>query len=296
MVTIHLSGGFGNQLHSYAFGYAMAKKRLDVLAIDTAIQDAPWFFRNPDILNLNIKFDKRITYPIGRNIWDRALLNRICYHNAVGWGTIKVQEDEKKGNLQGYYEKTQKYKNIYLKGNWDSVKYFADEVDDIKKMYTFNKPLGTEAGRISEEISGTPSSVTLHYRRGDYVKLGACIKPDYFVRAMQYMGNYLEHPTFFCFSEDLEWVKKQFCGLPFRIRYVEYNSNEKGLEDFRLLQEGQHQIISNSSYSWWAAFLNKHENKIVIAPFALNGNIWGKEFCLKEWIGMPFEMLRGEKC
>lgn len=288
MVIVHLSGGFGNQLFSYAFGYAMAKKRNDKLVIDTAIQDQDWFFRNPDILNLKIQYDKRITYPIRRDIISRGIMNKINFRRAIGWQTDIFKEKDVEGFIDEYYAATRKSRDIYLKGNWGSVKYFSNVVNQIREMYVFQQPLSEEAQKIEEKIRSDKNSVTLHYRRGDYVRLGACMTADYFIKAMDYLDEKLDHPVFYCFSEELKWVEEQFRLLPYEIEYMDYQSPDKGIEDFRLIQSGNHQIISNSSYSWWAAYLNTNPNKIVVSPI-----IWDKEFCLPEWKGIQCEMIRG---
>lgn len=287
MVIVHLSGGFGNQLFSYAFGYAMAKKRNDKFAIDTAIQDAPWFFRNPDILNLDIRYDTHITYKIGRSIVERALLNKIIFRNKIGWNTRVIKEaGQEKIFLDGYYDICRPYEMVYFKGNWVSEKYFKDVTNEIRDMFVFKAPLSEGAATVCKEIEQCKNSVTIHCRRGDYKRLKACITADYFCTAMQYMSEHLDNPVFYCFSEEQDWAKKQFRGLPYDIRYPEYQSAEKGIEDFRLLQAGKHQIISNSTYSWWAAYLNDNPKKIIVTP---QGGICDEEFCLKEWIKFPYE-------
>lgn len=288
VVIVHLSGGFGNQLFSYAFGFAMAQLRNDSFAIDTAIQDAPWFFRNPDILNLNIEFDKRVSYRIGRTLPERAVLNRIRFKNAVGWTTRVIQEKEcnKEISLEYCNAVTKDYKNIYLKGNWGSEKYFENVKKEIRNMYTFQKPLNREVKNLYDEITSNETSVTIHCRRGDYVALGACIKADYFIRAMEYMTQRLRNPRFYCFSEDIEWAKTSFANTPYSICYPEYVSEDKGMDDFRLLSAGKHQIMANSTYSWWAAYLNSNLHKIVVMP---QGGICDEKLCVKEWIKFPYE-------
>lgn len=287
MVIVHLSGGFGNQLFSYAFGYAMAKERNDKLVIDTAIQDQDWFFRNPDILKMKIQYDERVTYPIRRDIFSRAIINKINFRRAIGWHTALFREKDVEGFFKEFYEATSNYSNIYLKGNWDSIKYFGSVGEEIKKMYIFQQPLSKTAQKIEDKIRSNKNSVTLHYRRGDYVKLGACIKTDYFINAMRYVNEKLDHPVFYCFSEDLCWVEEQFRSLPFEINYMDYESPDKGMEDFRLIQSGYHQIISNSTYSWWAAYLNANPDKIVVAP-----NNWTSEFCLQGWTSMQCKLMK----
>lgn len=281
MVIVHLSGGFGNQLFSYAFGYAMAKKRNDKLVIDTAIQDQDWFFRNPDILNLKIQYDKRITYPIRRDIISRGIMNKINFRRAIGWQTDIFKEKDVEGFIDEYYAATRKSRDIYLKGNWESVKYFENEAEEIRKMFSFKQPLSKQAQKIEEEIHSNINSVALHYRRGDYVRLGACLPVDYFIKAMDYFNKMIDSPIFYCFSEDLEWVEEQFRTVPYKIKYMNYESKDKGLEDFRLIKSGSHQIISNSTYSWWAAYLNNNPDKIVAAPASWN----------PEWRGMQCEMI-----
>lgn len=294
MVIVHLSGGFGNQLFSYAFGYAMARKRNDLFAIDTAIQDAPWFFRNPDILEMNIVYDKRITYSITRKTIDRVLLNKVRFHKAIGWSTKEIKEDKEiaeSATLDLYFQRTLKDKNIYLRGDWGKNCYFKEYEEDIRKMYTFREDL-SENGKVIMEEMRNCNSVSIHYRLGDYVRLGASPSPNYFIQAMNYIEKKVKEPIFYCFSEDLEWVKAQFKDLPFHIKYVDYSCAKKGIEDFRLLQEAKHQIISNSTYSWWAAYLNRNVNRIVVAP---TGQMWKEEFYLPEWIKLPFDPIKSRE-
>lgn len=289
MVIAHMSGGFGNQLFSFAFGYSLARSREEEFWIDTAIQDAPWFFRNPDILKLNIEYDKRITYKIGRTIPDRAFFNKIRFRNAIGWSTKKIMEQDISSREEWVsYCRAQKG-NIYIQGNWSMESVFLPVKDDILRMYTFKEPLRGDAEKIADDIQSNPNTVGIHYRRGDYVKIGISIKPSFYRSAMDKIAELIENPIFYCFSEDLEWVKEQFKEYPYDIRYPEYQSDDKGIDDFRLLSLCNHQINANSSYSWWAAYLNKNENKKVVCPCDWDKG-WPLEFYLDEWIKLPFEM------
>lgn len=106
---------------------------------------------------------------------------------------------------------------------------------------------------------------------------------------MEEIEKWIKAPEFYCFSEDIEWVKETFREVPFKLHYPEYISEDKGVEDFRLLTAGRHQIISNSSYSWWAAYLNSNSGKKVVAP-CREDSIWNKEFVMKEWIPLSFTL------
>lgn len=287
MTIVHLSGGFGNQLFSYAFGYAVAKARNEKLVIDTAIQDAPWFFRNPDILKMNIVYDRRLTYPIGRSLFERALLNKIRFRMAIGATTSIITENDVKIHDNPINYCVQKKGNIYLKGNWGNESWFVSVYEEIKKHFEFKEELTGEAKKIADDITKCPQSVTMHVRRGDYVKIGVALEKQYFLDAMAYMASVLDNPVFYCFSEDLEWAKNAFENTAYDIRYMQYESEDKGIDDFRLLSLGKHQIISNSSYSWWAAYLNKNAEKKVIIP-CKEGTTWDKEFVVNGWIPMEF--------
>lgn len=289
MVIVHLSGGFGNQLFSYAFGYAVAKERGDTLAIDTAIQDMDWFFRNPDILNMDITYDKRVSYRVGNRIWERGPINKWHFYRGIGLGTKVITErevDELGVWSERFIGKIHEHENIYLKGNWGTEKYFKPVAEEIKAQMVFKEPLPKEAAALYKEIKETPDSVTLHYRRGDYVKLGISPAPAYFIEAMRYVAHQKKTPVFYCFSEDQEWVREQFRELELDIRYPKYKSECASIEDFRLLGAAKHQIISNSSYSWWAAYLNKQAETVVI-PYS--NKVWTPDFGLEEWIKLPFD-------
>ena len=290
MVISHLSGGFGNQLFSYAFAYAVAKARGEELWIDTSIQDSDWFFRNPDILNLNIKFDKRLSYKIGRSKLDK-ILNRIRFRSAIGWNTKIIKESDIP-NVDGWFSTCVNQKgNIYIKGNWSCEEQFITAKSDILDMYSFNNSLSLGAQKVADEISSQKVSVGLHYRRGDYVKIGIVPSPDYFFDAMSSMSSRFNNPVFYCFSEEIDWVKKQFEGLPYDIRYPEYDSDNSSLEDFRLYSMCKHQIASNSSYSWWGAYLNTNENKYIIAPTDYDGG-WSTKLYPKGWDLRPLKFLK----
>ncbi len=283
MLIVHIGGGFGNQLFTYAFGYALAKRRGESLYIDTAIQDAEWFFRDPLILSMNIEYGKRISYKIGRSFLDRAILNRIRYRLSIGLFTKEIRENpEDKGRFHEEYLEV-KDPRVYMRGDWQAETYFSNIREDLLRCFTFREALSVEANTLYEEINQNPNSVTIHLRRGDYVALGICPSEEYFIRAVKMLTDKLDHPVFYCFSEDIEWVKALLSPLKLDIRYPQYQTEKKDIEDFRLLGAGSHMILSNSSYSWWAAWLNSKKDKTVICPQMEKGD-WNGDFWPAGWI------------
>ena len=111
-------------------------------------------------------------------------------------------------------------------------------------------------------------SISLHIRRGDYVSdtaHGTC-DLSYYRKAVEYFINlYGKNLEIFAFSDDPEWVFKNL-KLPMDIQFIEHNSSKKNYEDLRLMSQCNHNIIANSSFSWWGAWLNKSPKRTIISP------------------------------
>jgi hypothetical protein len=123
---------------------------------------------------------------------------------------------------------------------------------------------------IAQEI-GQSNAISLHVRRGDYVHNsntlathGLC-SLDYYQTAINYITERVAQPNFFIFSDDITWVKDNL-KVDFKCRFVDHNHGTESYNDMRLMSLCQHHIIANSSFSWWAAWLNPNHKKIVIAP------------------------------
>ncbi len=269
MVIFRLSGGFGNQLWSFAAAYACAKEQGQILALDTSTQEAAWFFRDYDIGHYDIRFDQKICYRLGDAKLDHLLWNHVYRRAALGLFTPTVKEKDKSVYDPHAFDRSANgYKGrVYYVGDWQHARYFEKYEEDIRKMFVYKEPLSEEAGHIKEEIMYTPNSVAVHVRRGDYVRIGIAQNAGFYRNAVECMAEKLgKDAVFYCFSEDLEWVRDAFKNLPYEFRYMDYESDNKGLEDFELMRCCRHNIISRSSYSWWAARLNINPDKIVVYP------------------------------
>ena len=162
----------------------------------------------------------------------------------------------------------QYYKNIYLDGYWQSELYFKDIRNEIIEDFLIKAPFGERATMYLADIQ-TSKSVSIHIRRGDYVSNthtnnihGVC-DLNYYQIAINYMISNVENPKFYIFSDDITWCKIHFDHLDNKI-FVENTNN--ALEDLELMKSCQHNIIANSTFSWWGAWLNQNTKKIVIAP------------------------------
>ena len=179
--------------------------------------------------------------------------------------------------------------NVYLNGYWQSEKYFNNIEDIIRKEITFKKePNDLNKKHIDKIISA--NSVSVHIRRGDYMnnpstkkKLGLC-SDEYYFKAINYIAENIENIHFFIFSDEPQIAKNLLEKIKHPKTFI-YNNNDNGSEDLRLMSYCKHNIIANSSFSWWGAWLNKNNNKIVTAPkhwFNYNPN--PNDLILDTWI------------
>ena len=184
-----------------------------------------------------------------------------------------------------YFEENKRFQakifdwdNIYLEGYWQSEKYFPDAAETLKKEFGLesvreNQPnscgLSNQAGKRLQEIEQT-QAVSIHVRRGDYLLpqnqalFGGICTEHYYEKAMKTIADSHPDVTFYLFTNDSEWAKG-WLEKPYRIKLVEW-AGAKDYELLTLMSRCKHNILANSSFSWWASYLNENPDKMVIAP------------------------------
>jgi hypothetical protein len=160
--------------------------------------------------------------------------------------------------------------DVYLDGYWQSDLYFKDIRNILlSELQPIAKP-GKENQALLEKME-EENSVALHIRRGDYLSNPLAAKHHgvcplhYYQEAIQIIVSKVQNPHFYVFSDDLEWAKKNL-DLQFPVIFVGNNKGDQAFQDLRLISNCKHQIIANSSFSWWGAWLNLNPDRIVIAP------------------------------
>lgn len=160
--------------------------------------------------------------------------------------------------------------NIILDGYWQSEKYFSDIPDILHREFTIKYPQDFQSRRFADLIQST-NSISLHLRRTDYVQdaltnkiHGACDQ-SYYDRCVKYIAEQVSNPHFFVFSDEPQWAKENL-QLGFPTTIVDCNDASRNYEDLRLMSMCKHNIIANSSFSWWGAWLNSNPSKLVLAP------------------------------
>lgn len=160
----------------------------------------------------------------------------------------------------------------YLDGYWQSFRYFSSEASLIASDFTFRRELQGENACIGRMIDAHPESASIHVRRGDYVSHRSAAKHhgtcgvEYYREAMAYLRTRSSQPMqYFVFSDDLNWAEDKL-PLPPSTVFVQQNRGADSHFDLQLMARCRHNILANSSFSWWAAWLNGHDRKTVIAP------------------------------
>ena len=161
-------------------------------------------------------------------------------------------------------------KDVYLDGYWQSEKYFVDIQDIIRREFTIKYAQDPQSQEVAEHIAST-QSVSVHVRRSDYVSdsetnrtHGSC-DLDYYKQCVSLITGKITNPHFFVFSDEPSWTTKNL-RLNYPTTFVTHNDSDKAYEDLRLISMCKHNIVANSSFSWWGAWLNPNPDKIVLGP------------------------------
>jgi hypothetical protein len=285
MAIVKISGGLGNQLFQYAFGKYLS----DIYGYDvqyhivTFANSKSFTNRDLEISNFNVdlpeisdaillRYSKLPPY-----MWrlERKLIQLFpCLSD------IKIVQKTP-------HELPPKIRDAYFDGFWQLYQYPEKVRSHLQEKIKLSKEQETKFKDIIKEIQ-TSASTSIHIRRGDYMNITANKKifevcnVSYYQNAIKTIEIQYPNSVFFIFTEDMDWAKKNFIGNKFI--FIEGNS---AIEDMLLMSLCQNNIIANSTFSWWGAWLNNNPDKIVIAPkqwYVGKLNESTKDLIPKEWI------------
>lgn len=289
MVVVKLIGGLGNQMFQYATGLALAKKHNTELFLDTEALRSPAGTHSPRIFELDhFAIKASIAGATQLNTFDlksSGWLNRIklLFPNLFS----KLIFNENKPNFQKVFLKLPP--DTYLNGYWQDARYFDHIRKDLMADFELKEENNSYLQLKKQILENT--SVSIHVRRGDYVSFPAAaefhgnLSLDYYKKAMQAIESTLKHCRYFMFSDDPSWCEEHF-GFLKDLTIVSKNAGLTAQEELKLMSHCTHHIMANSSFSWWAAWLNQHDTKIVIAPAKWYSKTPTEKLGLKEpnWI------------
>jgi hypothetical protein len=267
MIIVKLIGGLGNQMFQYALGRRLSIERnvpfkLDATAFDT------YLLHGYGLSYLNVQAEKATRAEIDRFTLPSSRFRR-TFEKLPWTGRYPVVRE----TSFRYDPRPLDFgKSAYLEGYWQSEKYFDVAVDSIRSDFQVRAPLegkNLEVSRLAESTE----SVAIHVRRGDYaanpetLKVHGLCGLDYYRAAIEMLRSKLPEKKlhFFLFSDDPQWVRENL-KLEFSSIFVDFNDATRNYEDLRLISNCKHQIIANSSFSWWGAWLNRNPTKVVLAP------------------------------
>lgn len=173
--------------------------------------------------------------------------------------------------------------NVFYDGYWQNEKYFKQIREVLLETYRF-KPFTDDSNLALSKQLVLKNAVSCHIRRGDYLKEpDMCVcTPQYYSNAITEMNSNVDPEMYVIFSDDIQWCKENIQDLIGNrsVVYVDWNTKENSFRDLQLMTLCKHNIIANSSFSWWGAWLNQNPNKIVIAPeFWKKDNIINDPIC-----------------
>lgn len=270
MVIVRLMGGLGNQMFQYAAGRRLAHARKTTLKVDLS------FFATQSLR----------AYRLGQfNIQEQlATTLEMARMTGASGGRLRRATRDFLQSIKPYYRRAVIVErqfhfdrnilhapaNVYLDGYWQSEKYFADITPTIRTEFTLKHTPDCETDELERVIRRT-NAVCVHIRGADYVSNprtssfhGNC-GAAYYAQAARLITERCREPQCFAFSDDPDWVKENF-HLDCPMTIIRRSGPPKDYEDLYLMSLCQHFIIANSTFGWWAAWLSKNPDKIVVAP------------------------------
>lgn len=274
MFIVALEGGLGNQMFQYAFylalqeHYKQTEMKVDLSLINPNIHNGYELQRLFHIFPETCSKKETLIYSdyCPYSITGATLFNLLfgIHRRLLGRKKTYIWQRDSTEYIKKCFE-LDGNKNYYFRGVWANYKYFAQYEKIIKETFSF--PQITDAQNLKwKELIENSNSVSIHFRGGDYYKSGfAVLTNNYYAKAIEWILSQVENPVFFVFTDDVENAKKNIPVMK-RCNFIVNNRGVNNYVDMQLMAMCRHNIIANSTFSFWGAYLNKNPNKTVIAP------------------------------
>lgn len=263
MKIVKFLGGLGNQLFQHAFFRNLQQRFPDVKADLSEFEtyDRHYGYELERIFGIRhpqaTAFERKLFDQTDRR-WVQRKLRRLF------------------GTKDGYYEEPVLFRydtdllndrrSRYYWGYWQHIGYITSVEQQLRSDFTFPGFTDGRNVELAERLS-TINAVSVHVRRGDYIGdslLGGICDEGYYHRALAHMQQQIQSPLFIFFSNDIPWCREKFPIAD--AVYVDWNSGPESFRDMQLMSLCRHHILANSSFSWWAAWLNNRPDKVVVSP------------------------------
>ena len=279
----------GNQFLEYSFGHILEKETGKKVCYDLSFYNTS-------------KREKHEAYMLNKYSVD---IGDTVFENKIGFLKSKRQLFQRLTSFKEYKklnwtEATYRFDLVtdeifglnrifFSNPNLFSEKYFNKYREDLLKIFELKVPLDDKNKKMLEEIKKHKNSVSIHVRRGDYLKYAffqnILTIDNYYNKALKIFDK-MDDVHYFIFSDDLEWAKENLkTNKP--TTYVDINDGQHGYFDLELMKNCKHNIIANSTLSWWGAYLNNNPDKVIVAPKNFqHGDVskYRQAMNLKDWI------------
>lgn len=280
MVIISIKGGLGNQLFQYAAGYALSKRLEQDFAIDNTFfphQTLRGYKLGSLCIDAEVFYkEETIDLHIMKNRYVQALRRKL--HRTIGHcrNNTTYLLETRSTIISEFFQDFSG--NVYVDGYFQSERYFKEyRVDILRQFIPAYKP-EQEYMDVLEQIQSC-NAVAVHVRRGDFLKAQNDRNPNhyllgeqYYCNSLNYMQQQLDKPVFFWFSDDIDWVKQNF-GEKENFHFVSLKTKHGDIDEMMLMKNCHHIIAANSTFSWWASWMNEHEDAIHVCPAKRYGNL-----------------------
>ncbi|MDN3608477.1 alpha-1,2-fucosyltransferase [Vibrio ostreicida] len=269
MKIVNINSGLGNQMFQYAFYLSLKNmNKNQKVKVDITWFDNEKFHNGFELSKVFGVSPDFATYPevkalshVGYSFLSRVK-RRLC---------LRKDEIVEPKILQFKYSPSlfgQTDVDNFYRGYWQSYKYFDSVEHEVLREFSF--PIFSDRNNLEMEEflkENIGRTVSIHVRLGDYLKdkrLSGLCSLEYYTEAISKVRERVEDPIFIVFSDDIDWCKSNLDSIG--AKFVDWNISKNSFRDMQLMSLCSNNIIANSSFSWWGAFLNKNESKLVIAP------------------------------
>lgn len=270
MVIAQITGGLGNQLFQYAAAKALSLHHGVPLLLEISS-----FYRT-ELPELEVPRDFELTHFTGikeqiASPEDVHFLVDIKRRTFLPKSIIPAYKRNIYVEPHYHFDKNffKSRKNVFLKGGWQSEKYFKSYEKQIRKLLQLDESLVRNVIEKGNEIK-QQNAVSVHVRRGDYLRKKiihewhGVMDKDFYSQAFDLLRSKIKDFKTYYFSDDVEWVKQNLLSIA--DGEIVSTNTRSHYEDLYIMSQCRYNIIANSSFSWWAAWLNDRPGKIVIGP------------------------------
>lgn len=291
MIVASIFGGLGNQMFQYAAGFALADRLKTHLILDLSAFKCRRVPRKYDLDRLfcvrsEVASDSSLKEFLG---WRKNKLAMRVFRRPF-FTFFRGKKIVVEPHFHYWKNFVDLLDDVYLLGYWQSEKYFSNVKSLLRKEFEYCLAMPLVNEKIATQMNAV-NSVSVHVRRGDYVtsksvhRMHGVCSLGYYIDSINYISERVTNPVFYFFSDDIEWARNNI-GIRQRHLFIDYNYGENSYNDMRLMALCKHNIIANSSFSWWGAWLNINKEKIVIAPkrWFCDSRINTDDVCPESWI------------